>query len=146
MLTAEYIDFSTAWEQRLLAVADEHIDAEISFVEGSRVATFESGETLSVKVKQLAENPPNRGWWDCEITVEYSFKNTSDPQASSDTWKQIEEAFGDGYLGADPLYLRLSQGDLQTPESPTCISYLGNDATDDDTRTLTFEAILGIEN
>ena len=103
-MPAEYTDFATAWEQRFLAVTKEHIESDLTLAEGSRVAEFETGETLSLTVEPGEQDPPNNGWYICEVLAEYRFKEDSDGENVSDTWNQIEEALGDGYLGAAPLY------------------------------------------
>ena len=136
-------DFQTQFENRLLAIAEDYIGADIALVPSNRTAEFEDGSTLTVGVEMGDEDPPGSGWYNCEISAIYNFRDTDPPENVSQNWGKIEEAFGSGYENNYPLRNRLAEGRLSVAGGDESIVYDGQE-TEPNQKTLTFSAILGI--
>ena len=145
-MVEEFTDFSTMWEQRLLAVAEPFIDSEVTTVEGSAVMSFSDDSTLKLEVNIGDEDPPRSGFFRCDVIAEYDYDRTDDTETVSRIWGQILNAFGDGTDGIDPLRERISSGRLRVPRGVDAIQY-NRQATDDPSsrvKQFTFSAHLGI--
>ncbi len=144
MMSEEWLDFQTAWEQRFLEVAEPFLDPKPEMVEGSAKARFATGATLAVIVSPGGEVA--NGYLDCEIIAEYAYDQTEDPGEVSETWGQILEAFGNGRGGESKLRTRLAAGRLVIPGGINSIQYDRqlSQSPDDGIKQFAFSAVLGM--
>ena len=144
-MVEEFTDFQTRWESRILAVMGDHLDPQPYLSPGSRQAEYTNGALITVTVEMGAEEPPRSGWYECAVAVDYDPAETTHPNDASNTWRQIEEALGDGTNGAAPLRDRLASGNLVLPGGLDSINYDDGSSNETDGRRLfTFTAILGV--